>query len=164
MRVSQLHFPDGIEEPSRRRVAAFKRSILHNAEICDGCFEQVRAIGDVQTKRTDLFEHEILEYYERTEHGAQEHDPFNLPSDRYGTCYCRECGEATTNGLKDDPMSLEELTECCKRIYVYLRNHTPLEVDPSILGETLAALKRQRNNQGRDTEILAAATARAIQS
>lgn len=163
MRVSQITFPDGVEQPSRRRISVFRDQILENSEICDNCFQQIRAIGDVQTKTSDLFEHELNTYYERTEHGSQEYTPFQLPSDRYGACYCQECGSAANQSSGADILSVEEMTERLKNIYRYMRLRTEYDVNPEAMGQTLGALKRQRENQGRDAEIFAVATARAIQ-
>ena len=107
MNVSNLTYPDGVDQPSQRRVAIIKKHVLHSSEVCDGCFSRVRAIGDIVEVRTDEHVHELAAYYERTDIGSQEHSPFESPADRYGTCFCAECGSAAGDGLGRDNRSLQ---------------------------------------------------------
>lgn len=164
MRVAQLSFPDGVERPSRRRVAVFRKHILENAEVCDRCFARIRSIGETRLKRTDVHRHYVHDHYERTDDGVQEHDPFHDASDRYGSCYCLRCGAASSTGLADRDRSLAELQALAKNILAYLNCHTPYRADGGRMGRTLARLKREPDNGGLDTEILAVATAVGLES
>jgi len=159
MRLSHLTYPDSVAAPPRRLVQAFRRHCLDNAELCDRCFAQIRAIGEVQEKRTDLFTHELNAYYERTEHGSQEFTSFDPPTDRYGTCFCENCGAASDSNCRTDDHSLDTLQTHAKRCLRYIRRTTRFEIDAERAGRTLAALKTIPDNGGLDTEILAVTVA-----
>ena len=163
MRVSQLQFPAGVAQPDSRSLHVFRTEISENSEVCNECFQRIRSIGELKERRTSLFSHYFNEHYERTEFGSQEHDPFSLPTDRYGTCYCTDCGTAANRSSTSEILSLDQMTERVQNIYRYLRCHTDHDPDPNLMGQTLARLKRQRNNQGLDAEIFAVATANALE-
>lgn len=123
---------------------------------------QVRDIGEeiviqnpINTLRTNA-------YYERTTNGVQEHTAFEVAADRFGTCFCKECG-SDTHSL-GYTKSLEELTQDAKRIieYVNTGDEPPYTVDGSIMGKTIKDFKSISENTGYDTEILAVGTINGI--
>lgn len=158
IRPDESRFDIGPTE--RRGIEAFNEYLRHNPEVCNHCFSRVRSVGELKERRTDLFVHEFNEHYERTERGSQEHDPFELPSDRYGQCYCRECGSDLS--VTHDELDFETFKEYVRNCYRYVREHTPLDVDHQRLGREAARLKRRRDTQGRDRQIIAVAFARAL--
>jgi len=161
MNVSSERFD--LSQSDKRGIGAFTEYLWHNGEICNECFARVRAIGDEQIVHGDVHRHQINAYYERTEDGSQEHTPFESPADRYGTCFCEDCGAASETGLSDSDSSLDELGEYITRIGRYFIAETPHSVDGTELARVMRRLKQVPENGGYDTEILAVATAHALE-
>ena len=169
MNLGNLTYPDPYDEPESDdpHVATFRELIWYSSEVCNNCFTKIRDIGDEHTKTLETSDHRplsagpplritILDYHERTPQASQEFDPFSLPSDRFGQCYCLECGSDTR--ATNDDLDAETLKDRAKNIANYLREHTAASVDVREMGRALHALKAEPANQGYDSEILAAAT------
>jgi len=134
---------------------AFEKLIWGSGEICNNCYSQVRAIGEEMTIEGSLHTHAINRYYERTEHGTQEHTPFELPSNRFGTTFCTECGSDTRNLGHDKDIG--RLAQDAKRIIEYVNSgdEPPYTIDGRIMGKTIKDIKQVPANQGYDPQILA---------
>jgi len=169
MNTSHLTYPGGVSEPGQGSLQVFKDHIWQNSELCNNCFQQIRTIGPVREKRlevsgTRLLHHgrpmlvEFHEWHERTEHGTQEHTPWD--SDRYGTCFCLECGsDGTATG---ETLPLATLVTYGKRIVRYLNTRTHHRVSGERFGKVLKLLASIDDNSGYDTEKLAVATVAAL--
>ncbi len=155
MDMSNLSYPDGYNKPPKAQVEVFKTWVWYNQEVCNECFTQVRHIGDEITIQGPIHTHRVNEYYERSIHGVQEHTAFEMPADRFGTTFCKECG-ADTHSL-GYTKNLEELTQDAKRIIEYVNpgDEPPYTIDGEIMARTLKDFKRIPENTGYDTEILA---------
>jgi hypothetical protein len=179
MHISNLTFPDNVERPSRQELAVFTEELWRNQEICNNCFSQIRTIGPTaekqleqsgshQLRHGDPLTVEITAWHDRVDDKAsQEHTPWDeqrgtVGNRRFGTCFCLECGSG--DGREDQTVSLDDLVEQSKRIVRYLKTQTRYSVDGGTFGQTLSRLKRERDNQGYSTEILAVATATALES
>lgn len=162
MDVSNLTYPEGYSEPTEPKVSDFEDLIWHNAEVCNNCFQQVRSIGEILEKRTDLFVHRQNSTYGRTEHGSQEHDPFDVPADRYGRCYCLDCG-ADTRAATDD-LSLSEMKERALNIGHYVVLETDRQIDGRVMARSIKDLKGVHDNGGFDTEIFCVATIEGVEA
>lgn len=160
MNPSNLTYPEHLVQPSESDVKLFKKLIWNNSEVCNNCFQRIRDVGDVAEKRTDLFVHKFNTSYGRTDHGSQEHDPFLAPSDRYGQCYCLDCG-ADTSASKDD-LSIAEMQERVRNIGRYLIEQTDRDIDPWAMTGAVSDLKGIHDNGGYDSEIFCVATVRGI--
>jgi hypothetical protein len=176
MHLSQLSFPSDLDRPGRQSIAVFREQILHNRELCDHCFQQVKSIGETKTKTLDTsgrrllsdgqpLRIEITGHYERTEHGSQEHTPWDgrEGNRRFGTCFCQDCG-AEVSASSAHSVGLETLTNRGKRIIAYLNRKTRYWCVGSDFAEALTTLKREPDNTGYDAEILAVATAHSLES
>lgn len=162
MDVSNLAYPDGYTEPSEPQVTLFNRLIWHNGEVCNNCFQQIREIGDEVEVTTTLFTHKLNTSYNRTEHGSQEHDPFQVASDRYGQCYCLDCGSDTKAEASD--LSIEAMQRRSLNLLDYINRKTEHWADGKAMGESIRELKAVHDNGGYDSEIFCVATIRAIQA
>ena len=159
MDTSNLTYPDGVSQPSQRRVAIIKKAILHSSEVCDGCFSRVRIIGDIVEIRTGEHIHERATVYERTDLGSQEHSPFETAADRYGTCFCEGCGSAVDDGLGRGNRSKEELTGMLRNAAEHILRHSDHDLSGERAGRTLNRLVAEPDNTGYDTELLVASLA-----
>lgn len=158
MHVSPERFD--LDRADKNGVAAFKRYIWTNSEVCSHCFSRVRAIGDITEIHTDLHTHEVAAYYERTDAGSQEHTPFDT-NKRYGTCFCTECGADTQPHHQDLPW--ERMREYAITLYEYTQTHTPLSLDREAFARELARLRLDvRETSGRESQVFAVAFARAL--
>lgn len=160
--LENLTYPDGYSKPAEPQISVFETWIWHNQEVCNECFTQVRDIGEEITINNPINTLTVNAYYERTDNGIQAHTAFEKSSDRFGTCFCKECG-ADTYSL-GYTKSLDELKEDAKRIvkYVNTGDEPPYSIDGQIMGTTLKDLKTVPENTGFDTEILAVATIEGI--
>ena len=143
-------------------IEAFKTWLWRSSEVCNHCFTRVRSIGEVHSAEMWHHTHEIKKHYERTEQGSQEAHPFQLPSARYGTTFCTECGRDCSAG--ENTVPFEDLKRYAVNIHRYTAEHTPLSLDHEQFGREAARLKRQPEHQGRGRAILAVAFARALDS
>jgi hypothetical protein len=164
MDVNNLAYPPGYAplENDGPKAKRFKDLIWHNGEVCNNCFTQIRSIGDEVEKSTGLFIHRFNEHYERTEHGSQEHDPFVPAADRYGQCYCLNCGADTR--AENCDLSLDVIQERALNILRYINTETPHRIDGEAMGRALVDFKSVPENQGYDSEILAVGTVVGIEA
>lgn len=163
MDVDNLTLPDSYDDPAETRVALFKRFILHNSEVCDRCFGRIRRIGEVIERQGPVHTHEQNAYYERTEDAEQSFSPHDEVIDRYGSCYCLDCGSASgPDQLPDETFSTSDLAPLAANIVTYIDTHTDHSIDGRITGRAIMDLKAIPDNNGFDTEILAVAVARGI--
>jgi len=158
MHVSKERFD--LSTTDKVGIDTFEEWIRHNSEVCNHCFSRVRAIGEEQSVRKDIHTHHVNDFYERTDNGTQENHPFQLPSNRYGTTFCRACGGDLAAGSKNIPFP--QFKEYALNIHEYIKRHTPLSMDHVYFGREAARLKRQPEHQGRGRELLALAFARAL--
>jgi len=173
MRVSQnLTYPDEIGAPSTKRLTVFKERVWHNSEVCNNCFQQIRTIGPEVTRELKESRQRPLsagppekvttyEWYERTDHGSQEHTVWDK-NKRFGTCFCARCG--ADGGATNDTLSVADLKSAGKRIVAFLNTQTPYNADPVAFGRVLGKLCAVDDNSGYDTEKLAAAAAHSLDS
>ncbi len=107
MRVDQDRFD--LSKPELDGVDSFDEWIWANTEVCNSCFQQVRSVGPKVTKTLQEPDEKLLEngqpvrleinqWFERTERGSQEHTSFDPPSDRFGSCFCLDCGTDCSGG------------------------------------------------------------------
>jgi hypothetical protein len=175
MNVSNLTYPDELSQPNRDAVSVFKKEIWRNQEICNHCFQQIKSIGTKRRKRLGTsgrrfladgqpIEVEFHDHYERSEHGAQEHTPWDEleGNRRFGTCFCLDCGAEAS--AVSHSVDLRTLTDQGKQIISYLNRQTRYWCVGSDFAEALTALKSIPDNTGYDTEILAVATAHSLES
>lgn len=175
MHVPNLTFPDEFTRPDRNAISVFKKHIWHNREVCNHCFQQIKAIGDTKTKQLGTSANrpleygqplamEITDYYERTEHGEQAHTPWDEleGNRRFGTCFCLDCGAEAS--APSHSVDLRTLKDHGKKIIRYLNRKTRYECFGSDFAEALITLKQVPENTGYDTEILAVATAYSLKS
>jgi len=162
MDITNLTLPENVAQPTETAVETFEKWIWYNSELCNNCFSRVRAIGDVIhiQSANGTFTYDINDFYERTDNASQEHDPYSNPTDRYGQCYCLECGSDTS--ATDRTLSLEDTKERCKRLCAYIAEFTPLDIDPKRVGHTIVRLRDIRDNHGYDSEIIAVSIATGI--
>jgi hypothetical protein len=147
----------------RRGIALFKDYVWSNSEVCSHCFTRVRSIGELREVRMQELTHEVNEFYERTEDGSQEHHPFTLPSDRYGTCFCENCGSDTQP--RHHHLPWDKMREYSINLYNYVSDHTPLSLSSESFARHLAHLRLERlDTAGRESQIFAVAFARALES
>jgi len=174
--LDNLTYPDGYSKPEDSQVEVFKTWIWWNNEICNNCFTKIRSVGaEVTIKlgrdKSVIWKYEGEDeitlttnaYYERTTDGIQAHTAFELPSDRFGQTFCKECG-ADTKSLGYDK-DKTRLTQDAVNIVEYIngeRNDVPYTVDGRKMGEVLKDFKSVTDNQGYDTEILAVAFCYAV--
>lgn len=162
MHVSPDRFD--LSPTTTRRLSDFREYFWFNSEICNECFAQIRHIGDEITVTTALHRHRINAYYERSEHAVAERAGGGVPTERYATTFCRECG-AESGTRWSDTRPLRALEGPAKRIAVYTIDETPLAIDCGRFGRELQALKTgpdARDRQGRDLQCLAVAWSRAV--
>jgi hypothetical protein len=156
MDMSNLTYPNGYKEPPKPQVDVFETWFWSNQEICNECFTQVRHIGDEITISGPIHTHRVNEYYERSINGVQEHTAFEMPADRFGTTFCKNCGSDTHSlGYIED---METLKDYAVNIIEYANSENtdvPYTIDGEVMGKTIKDLKSEPENQGFDTEILA---------
>jgi hypothetical protein len=163
--------PFQLDKSEQRGVDLFRELLWQNAEVCNNCFTQVRDIGPEYSnilRRTggaclDVPDMELTtnEWYERTESASQEHSTFD-ENRRHGQCYCMECGADLSANHRG--RSLDELREIARSAVVYITEETPQEIDGADFVSEVEKLKREPENQSWETEILAVAFARSLQS
>lgn len=146
----------------KRGIAAFKEYLWHNSECCNYCFTRVRAVGDLRHVEKDIHVHEVNEFYERTDWGEQAHHPFTVSADRYGQCFCLDCGGDTS--ADNDDLDFETFKEFARNVYLYTKIHTPLELNQRRFAQEAVELKKRPDTQGRDRRIFAVAFARALKA
>jgi len=159
MHVSQSRFD--LTKADKAGIQAFLKHIWYNSEVCSNCFSRVRAIGDIVTVEKDVHSHELAAFYERTENATQEHTPFDVPSARYGTCFCDHCGA----DLRPDHRDLRwpAMREHAKRLREYTRQHTSLQLSTERFARELTYLHQERDDTaGKESQIFAVSFARAL--
>lgn len=172
MQIGQSPFTP--TETEKARIGLFEEYFWYSSEICTNCYQRVREVGERHTiqleepKEKVLAEGggfpqslEIADHFERTEYGSQEHTPWHLPSDRFGSCFCLDC--ATDCRPTEDDLSLAGLLERMDKVASHTTEHTPLEIDTEEFEYQIRELKGEEDNQGWDTEILALSFARAVE-
>lgn len=164
--------PFDTRESDRRGYQIFKDEVWHSGEVCNSCFSQVRTIGPEKSRMLEapdekLLEHggpppvmKLNEWYERTENGSQEHTTWDH-NRRFGTCYCRECGTDCNGNHRQK--SLDQLKPLVKNIFRYISYETDHEIDGKQFGAEVRRLKKLRDAQGYETEVMAIAFARALE-
>lgn len=160
MHISQDRFDLTRQEQSG--VAAFKKHIWRNSEVCSHCFSRVRAIGETVTVHMDKHRHEYHKFYERTEDASQEHTPFD-ECKRYGTCFCESCGA----DLRPDHHHLpwEKMKTFAVNLVEYVDGHTPLSLSKRRFARELARLRfDRRDTAGKESQVFAVAFARALET
>lgn len=151
------HTPLNTDDP---RVDTWYAWAWANPELCNNCFTQVRDIGDKRrVARSDWFM-EINAFYERTERGSQEHDPYTSAANRFGQCYCLECGSDLS--AQDNDLSIPRMLDRLGTLADYIDQRSPLDFDRDIAERTIRDLKAVHDNGGYDTEIFCVAFCRAV--
>ena len=157
MHVSQERF--NLTPTERRGVDDFLEYLWYSSEVCSHCFTRVREIDERKiTRGKNGHIQDTWEFHERTEHARNEHTPWDR-NKRFGTTFCLECGSDTSAHHRD--MELEELKPIAQNIYRYTTKHTPLELDHERFGREIRAMKTDPDYQGKESQILAVAFARA---
>lgn len=161
MHISQQRFD--LDRADKSGVQAFLKHVWYSSEVCSNCFTQVRSVGDVVRKSMDDHTHELPAYYERTEDASQEYTPFGEPSDRYGTCFCDNCGADTQPQHRDLPW--ERMREYALHLYEFADSETPLTLSRERFARHLAHLRLdRRDTAGRESQVFAVAFARALET
>lgn len=163
MDLDNLTYPGGYSKPNKTKAEVFRTWLLWNQEICNECYTKVRNVGEELSVEGSIHTHTVNSYYERTEDGIQAHTAFELASDRFGTCFCNNCG-SDLKSYKNN-LSKDDLVERAKNIIKYVnhpKNDVPYHVDGGVMAQTINDLKTVADNQGFDTEILAVATIEAM--
>jgi len=172
MNVSNLTYPESLDQPSRKRVTIFKENIWRNAEVCNNCFQQIRSIGPVRERQLTESAGRALadghpqtitvnDWHERTELGSQEHTRWDT-NKRFGTCFCLACG--ADGGAETDTVSIDDLKTFGRRIVRFLNTQTRYHCPPDRFGRVLGRLCTIDENSGLDTEKLAVSTAHSLRS
>jgi len=157
MELSALTYPDGHTQPDAggRHLETYQNKVLQNPEICNNCFTRVREVGDLVEITKRAWTLEVNEFFERTTEGSQEHDPHGETVERFGRCYCLNCGSDLSG--QNHTVSVDTMTERAKRLVTYLIDETEHYCDGTAVGRTIRDLKGRWENQGYDTEIYAVA-------
>ena len=150
----------------------FRELVWHNGEVCNSCFTQVRTIGPEMAKQLNTSKHRPLEHgmpltmyinewYDRTENGSQEHTTWDH-NKRFGTCYCLNCGTDCNGSHRNK--SLSDLKPLVANIFRYVKKHTEYDLDGKAFGREVKNLKKEPGMQGHETEAMALAFARALET
>lgn len=170
MQVSNLEAD--LAKDTKRRVEDFNELIWYSSEVCNDCFQHVRSVGPEVTKTLQDPDEKLLEHgaparlvvnqwYERTDHGTQEHTPWDS-NKRFGTTFCRDCGSDTS--AWNDSLSKDEMKSRARNLYVYFEEHTEYELEYKTLYRSVLELKSNPDNTGYDSEIFAVSVARALEA
>lgn len=162
MQVSKSRFE--VTESEQRGIDLFEDYLWYNEELCNHCFTRVREIDD-QIIRVGKNRQKRVQwsFHNRTENARNEHTPFDKgPEKRYGTTFCLDCGSDCSADHHQLP--LEKLKPIAKNIYRYTQAETPFDLDAKAFGRHIRDLKTDRDKQGKETQILAVAFSRSLQS
>lgn len=162
MHIDQDRF--GLTDTENARIDTFEDYIWYNSEVCNHCFSRVRDIevnpSAARLSGTSLKNHPAT-FYERTEIGSQEHHDWDY-NQRFGTCFCLDCGGDLTAAHLN--LGIEQLLDYAENLCRYVRDETPLQIDPNRFARELGEYKRTPRLQGRDSQMFAAAFARSLQT
>ena len=149
----------------------FREKFWQSSEICNACFTRVRDVGPKVEKRLGMSEQhailregstlklEINQWFERTDDASQEHHTWDK-NKRFGTCFCLTCGSDCTANHRQK--SIDELKPLAANIFKFTKKYTPHELNHKRFGREIRQLKRNRDAQGYETEVLGVAFARSL--